>query len=104
MVRYLINPPQNFKQAHKLLAKLLAGQPEGQIQGGEPDPVAWKDNRSLTAVTVGLFLVPTHGVLETSVRSVPGLLGTSKPLVHRRYGSDVKVPGLSDTPTFTGKE
>ena len=69
MVGYL-NNPQVFKRTYKPQAQLPAGQAEGQVLGGEPDPVAWREDRRLTAV----FLMPTHGPLEMSVRGVPCLL------------------------------
>ena len=63
MVCYLINPPQDFKRPHKPQAQLPAGQMERQVPGEEPDPVAWRENRRLTVVSVSLLLVLTHSPL-----------------------------------------
>ena len=41
MVRYLINPPQDFKWPQKPRAQIPAGQAEGQVLGGEPDTLNW---------------------------------------------------------------
>ena len=68
MVRYIINPPQDFKWTHKLRAQLPAGQAEGKFPGGEPDPVAWRETGASLRMVVRLFLVPTHGHLEMSVQ------------------------------------
>lgn len=105
-VRYLINPPQDFKQPHKPQAQLPAGQVERLVPGGEPDQVAWIENGCLTAVAVGLFLVPTHGPLEMCAQRSrsPQLTKTARPPQGPRSGLDAKAPGLADTPTRTGKE
>ena len=84
--------PQDFKQPHRLSFLPQAGQEEGQVPGREADPVAWRKDRRLTAVAVGLILFPTYGPLETSVRRFTGLLSVLKPLVHSRGLGLARMP------------